>query len=763
MDTKWKKFSRSMGLRLFLNLLLIATIIIGIFISGKYICLGNDFYSQNTIYMYEDNELYGNVELQEEFKSAFKDVLAYTLEAEYLGTSKENSKTLTNDKKMLDEKWKHYKYCITFTTENGKEKKISNTNNTNEKLEDLPVCISYDGTLVGSSYLKDWRNIYIGEDTNYEWLAVNELMQEICSKNKNFASFIGEQVVTHLDIYKDEIMAFVNMNYDFTEEELQQLSYDIASSILSNQKMKDDGISVSVAMLLGTPQKYNITFAIEENYFKEIQNKYEKQYENYLKNKEDMEEELHVLFYAGIYDFGIFLFVFAALLYVCGRKSGSEKVYYLIIDKLFVEITILLEGVLFAMFCYFFNSIITNLTAPSFLDSLTIILLFGFIIWLMTQFIFSLARKIKGKQIFATSFLVKLGKKIIKFFIQVTNSGKITKTAVSLAIILPLIYGCIIIIYFLSFVSRELFLFLFLSVFLIISWIGLILFMYYKVRQFQKVYDGVERVKKGDIRYQIATDGSGMMKELASNINSLSDGLENAVNEMLKSERLKTELISNVSHDIKTPLTSIITYVDLLKKEEAMSEKAREYIEILDQKSQRLKYLTNDLFEAAKASSGAMTMELEILDLGSLVQQGIGEFAEKFEKNNLEVKNEIVIGNYFVKADGRLVWRIFENLMSNISKYALQNSRIYMNVVEEKESITFIVKNISAYELNISPEELMERFTRGDLSRNSEGSGLGLHIAKSLAELQYGKFSIEIDGDLFKAKLTLPKIEKEKN
>ena len=239
-------------------------------------------------------------------------------------------------------------------------------------------------------------------------------------------------------------------------------------------------------------------------------------------------------------------------------------------------------------------------------------------------------------------------------------------------------------------------------------------------------------------------------------INSLSDGLERAVDDMLRSERLKTELISNVSHDIKTPLTSIITYVDLLKREELQPEKAKEYVEVLDQKSQRLKVLTDDLFEAAKASSGAMATEITRIDIGALVCQAAGEFSEKFENTELELKNSVQDNVWFVQADGRLAWRVIENLFANVTKYAQPNSRVYVDAEQKGQMIEIVVKNVSAYELNISAEELMERFTRGDKSRNTEGSGLGLNIAKSLAELQGGNFFVEIDGDLFKAILQLP-------
>ena len=224
----------------------------------------------------------------------------------------------------------------------------------------------------------------------------------------------------------------------------------------------------------------------------------------------------------------------------------------------------------------------------------------------------------------------------------------------------------------------------------------------------------------------------------------------------LKSERMKTELITNVSHDIRTPLTSIITYIDLLKNEQDEA-KREEYIEILEQKSQRLKILTDDLFEAAKATSGNIPVTLEKIELVSLITQGLGELDDKIREGNLEFKFNYTKNKVFIKADGRLFWRAVENLFSNILKYALEGSRVYIEIIEGEHEVTLTIKNISAYELNISADELMERFKRGDESRSSQGSGLGLSIAKSLIELQKGSFKIEIDGDLFKAIIKIPK------
>jgi signal transduction histidine kinase len=223
------------------------------------------------------------------------------------------------------------------------------------------------------------------------------------------------------------------------------------------------------------------------------------------------------------------------------------------------------------------------------------------------------------------------------------------------------------------------------------------------------------------------------------------------VNEKMRSERFKTELITNVSHDIKTPLTSIINYVDLIKKEEIGNETARQYIEVLDRQSGRLKKLVEDLVEASKASSGSLSVELVPCDVTVLLTQTLGEFEDKLNKRGLTPVVNTPEQPLRILADGRHLWRIFDNLMGNICKYALYGTRVYIDVKNEQGRAVITFRNISENQLNVSADELMERFVRGDKSRNTEGSGLGLSIAKSLAELQGGVMELNVDGDLVKA------------
>lgn len=270
-----------------------------------------------------------------------------------------------------------------------------------------------------------------------------------------------------------------------------------------------------------------------------------------------------------------------------------------------------------------------------------------------------------------------------------------------------------------------------------------------------------EELASGNIGYQTDLKRlSGDFRRHGENLNGIGKGLRHALDEQMKSERMRTELITNVSHDIKTPLTSIINYVDLLKKEGVDSENAPEYLEVIDRQSARLRKLTEDLIEASKASTGNITVNAERTDVNVLLSQANGEYQSKLAARDITTVLSLSETSLFILADGRLLWRVFDNLLGNINKYAQSGTRVYLSSEHDRDGkvrITF--RNISHAPLNISGDELMERFVRGDASRNTEGSGLGLSIARSLVELQGGTFDIEIDGDLFKAILTFPSCE----
>ena len=279
------------------------------------------------------------------------------------------------------------------------------------------------------------------------------------------------------------------------------------------------------------------------------------------------------------------------------------------------------------------------------------------------------------------------------------------------------------------------------------------------LRQFLELKKGVAELAKGNTDYKIPVTSDGEIDRLCEKVNSIADAQKIAVANELKNQRMRTELISNVSHDLRTPLTSMVSYVDLLKSEGLTSERAPEYLTILSEKTERLKKLTDDLFEAAKASSGDIPVEITRLEMNSIANQAAAELHENLEKNGINLILTSKADETYVMADGRLLWRVIENLLTNVAKYALPNTRAYMDISERDGRIALEVKNMSRDQLNIDVDELMERFKRGDSARNTDGSGLGLAIARDLTELMGGTFDLHIDGDLFKATVLLKKAE----
>ncbi|WP_218780406.1 sensor histidine kinase [Bacillus sp. EAC] len=427
-----------------------------------------------------------------------------------------------------------------------------------------------------------------------------------------------------------------------------------------------------------------------------------------------------------------FLLSFVYLVFIIGRRSFKDREMYLNpIDRLFNDVNVAL------LICLIISwvALVEPLTIEV-INKLVFFLVIPFFI-VALLLILSIIKHIKNGTLIKHTLIYLLLNKFFAFIKDVYNSGGTGVKTVLIVVGYPVVIA--------------LTLFIFPITIGFAAW-----FAYKQIKKFNAIKEGVEQIKTGDFQHRIELNGKGEFARLSNNINSITDGLKTAVDRELKSERMKTELITNVSHDIRTPLTSIITYVDLLKKEKNPS-KIEEYVEVLDQKSQRLKLLTDDLFEAAKASSGTIPVHLERIDILSLLTQGLGEVNAKIEALDLTIKINHPQDKLYVTADGKLLWRSVENLLSNIFKYALRGSRVYIDIEDLGNEILLTFKNISAYELNISADELMERFKRGDESRNSQGSGLGLSIAKSLVDIQKGKFTIQVDGDLFKAMISMPK------
>lgn len=430
----------------------------------------------------------------------------------------------------------------------------------------------------------------------------------------------------------------------------------------------------------------------------------------------------------------ILVLVLIYLVYLTGRQPDAEgNTSPNLIDRIYNDIKIILMVVVIVVWAALLNEFMIYKT------HWMVFLITTVFSALFLTLLLSMVRHIKNKTFLKHSVIFTVFYKLFSFILNVYNSGSLAVKIVLLVIGYPILAA-------LTFIMFPVTLGL-------AAWIAL-----KRVKEFNAIKEGVKQVKEGNASHVIDIPGDGELARLASDINSISDGLGKAVENGIKSERLKSELISNVSHDIRTPLTSIITYVDLLKNEKDPA-KTEEYIEVIDQKAQRLKLLTDDLFEAAKATSGSIPVCFENIEIVSLLKQGLGEMDDKIQERSLDFKLSHSLDKLYVKADGKLLWRAIENLFSNILKYALEGSRVYIDVIDFEKSVQVIIKNISAYELNISAEELMERFTRGDKSRSSQGSGLGLSIARSLIEIQRGSLGIEVDGDLFKAIIKIGKAQ----
>ena len=384
------------------------------------------------------------------------------------------------------------------------------------------------------------------------------------------------------------------------------------------------------------------------------------------------------------------------------------------------------------------------------------------VITLLTIWIIYFKNLDKKKDLITNSITYNICKffiNIIKNIIKYKNKLPLVKRLILVELIIVIIVGLMFIFLYTTWYWQDPFFMLIAIIgFLTLSLIIITGIILNKIDYLDKIIEGTKKIKNGNINYKIEVKGNDRLATFAQDINNLSEGLENAIDEKFKSERMKAELITNVSHDLKTPLTSIINYVDLIKKEENIQpEYLNDYINVLDNKSKRLKTLIEDLFEASKASSGNIELNIEKLDLNQLLRQSIGENEEKITNSKLNLKVNLLKEPVYINCDGKRMYRVFENLLINISKYSLENTRVYIDMKVDEDKVYLSFKNISAYELNFEADEIIERFRRGDLSRNTEGSGLGLAIARDLVELQDGKFDIQIDGDLFKVNLEFKK------
>ena len=463
-------------------------------------------------------------------------------------------------------------------------------------------------------------------------------------------------------------------------------------------------------------------------------------------------EQLHpwikVCIFCGLVSLMGWIISLVYLTLATGRRTGEEKIHLNPIDKIKTEILVAAFIFMMAELVILiakvnseewavYGIIVASGTVSLVIDGLFLI------------FYLSMVRRMKAEMLWETSVACWLERGIRKVFArQKTTVRVLLLFAGHMAVCFVLAVGAF---YYQSVTALVLL--------LLFSAGECYMILRKAVEQYQ-IRLGVEKIRDGALSGKIDIEQlHGEEKSLAEAINNIGEGLLHAVDDSTKNERMKADLITNVSHDIKTPLTSIINYVNLMKLEKIDNERVQGYIKILDEKSQRLKQLTADLVEASKISSGNVKLDIQVIDLVELVYQTSGEFNEKFEQKELTIVTKLPKTAVLIRADGRQLYRVIENLYNNVAKYALEKTRVYVDIAYVEEKVVFSIKNVSERSLareNSNAGDLTERFIRGDSSRTTEGSGLGLSIAKSLTVLMGGVFDIKVDGDLFKASITFP-------
>lgn len=479
--------------------------------------------------------------------------------------------------------------------------------------------------------------------------------------------------------------------------------------------------------------------AIPPNVLEQYQNEYQIR---------TIENNFYIRWLAG----GItaFVFGFIWLLYTAGRKSRDTEVHLHWGDSVPLDVGFVLMGIVLAL-CVEAITITNPQTGKQFFNDFytSAFVSLGVAAW--NLWFISLAKRIKRREAGKRTVCYMLFGGLHKLYLQSGLSAKPVWLAVVWIVCALLSGGIFVGGFYIHVEAASLVGFVLMVVFAAL----VMRFLLKKAAAVGNIIKGIKIIQEGDLDHTIVAAGGPELDTIAEGINHIADGFNSAVGKEVRAERMKTELITNISHDLKTPLTSIIAYIDLLKKEELPGEKAGQYLDVLEQKAGRLKTLTEDLFEAAKAASGDIVVNMSKIELVQLIQQVLGEMSDKIEKSGLVFINDIPDDKMYVCADGKLLWRVMGNVLDNVFKYALDGSRVYIDVKKTLKNINITVKNISKDPLNIAAEELMERFRRGDVSRHTEGSGLGLTIAKDLMQIMGCGFGIEIDGDLFKVTMKL--------
>ena len=472
-------------------------------------------------------------------------------------------------------------------------------------------------------------------------------------------------------------------------------------------------------------------------------------YESYLLYSQFAPKRYSMIIWLGMFALaalGMLIFCFCA----AGHRAGKEKIVLNWQDRIPLDVFAALIFAMALILAFFTDSLFSHITLGT-ISSFLLAIVPICMAWLLLALdaCLSMATRLKAGKWWQSAVIYRVGRWIVLRLCEIFSHFKLTWKIV-LAFLAYLIANILLLGFSIA-ARTEFFLLLALVLnFLVLLWIcrgGI---------QLQEIFQGGERIAGGALDYKIdAKHMSQTLRGHAETLNNIGNGLSRAVEERMQSERMKTELITNVSHDIKTPLTSIINYVDLLGKEQIPGETAQEYLAVLERQAQRLKKLIEDLVEASKASTGNLQVDLRLTDVAELCRQTAGEYTDRLSARELELIAQLPEEAY-IYADGRYLFRVLDNLLGNICKYAQKGTRVYLDLAFAGQNVVISLKNISRDRLNISPGELMERFVRGDSARSTEGSGLGLSIARSLTELQGGTFDIEIDGDLFKVQICFP-------
>ncbi len=648
--------------------------------------------------------------------------------------------------------------------------------------ENYPIC--YDGQIQISYLESNYVNYENGiEDfyiliqykdkaiTNVELTAETNTIEKIknfISQNENAkkSNILAGNIQADSDVITNKGIKYFNQfEHTYYTVEQQEMIEDVEATVPTVQDIETNALSQEYVYeteelqkrqyITSNIQDFNIYSSYKEQLKK---NSDELLIRQFLSDYKEYGENIYLILPIGL---TLLLVIALYLILSIGHTKGKEGIDLNDLDKIpyeFVGLIFLLGIGIMALCCAFMQEVaaISN-NFNLFISMLFTSYLIGYI---TCAVIFDTTiKRLKAKTLIKNTFVYKCCKWIWRIVKKTMDNFKVvwnelTKSTGLVKKLLFVILGYIIIAVILIGIFQG---------FGLLLDVALAIFIFYKIAQrinnFTKMEAHLKGMYEGNNTAKLnQAEFTQEFQNSVKYINDISNGFENAIQEGIKSERLKTELITNVSHDIKTPLTSIINYVDLLKKEEIENEKAKEYIEVLENKSQRLKKLTEDLLEASKASSGNVKLNLEKINVAELVKQSTGEFEDKFKAKNLEIICNISEEEICIHADNRYMYRIIENIFSNVSKYSMENSRVYIDVLPKDKKVYIAVKNISKEVLNISEEELMQRFVRGDKSRTTEGSGLGISISKSLAELQKGKFSIKVDGDLFKVELIFDRV-----